>query len=176
MSLAKKVILFIVVFVVLFVFGFFTYFFVTGMLEEKQVQTYSSSGFTIQLPGDFVEKELLNTTCHYVRNDAMVGAIKEDFETLTTMGIATKDSSLNDYMDVVLKTNKTEVKNVKSSKDGKYLYFSYEETVSGKLNYYTAMVFKGSDAFWLVNFACDSKNKEKYKDVFHDWAGTIVVE
>ena len=57
----------------------------------------------------------------------------------------------------------------------KFAYFVYEKEVSGKEFYCTAVVYKADDAFWLVNFACEDKNKEEYSEKFIDWASTVEV-
>lgn len=171
MNILKKVILFVFVLVC----GFLLFFFFTGRLTDKQMKTYSSKGFSIQLPSNFTESEFINATCYYVSKDAFVLASKVEFDALYEFGI-TKESSIYDYMETLVESSSADFSEIKSSKDGRYLYTTYEQDVSGKGVYYTAMAFKRSDAFWLCSFACDTKMKNEYKDKFHDWASTIVFE
>ena len=39
--------------------------------------------------------------------------------------------------------------------------------------YYLTCVLKSEDAFWLVNFASETSNKNKYQPLFKKWAKTI---
>ena len=52
-------------------------------------------------------------------------------------------------------------------------YFSYEKEVNGKKYFYLASVHKSTDAFYLVQYICLSKNKEKYEPKFLTWDKTV---
>ena len=52
-------------------------------------------------------------------------------------------------------------------------YFTYEKEVNGKKYFYLASVHKSTDAFYLVQYICLSKNKEKYEPKFLTWDKTV---
>ena len=58
------------------------------------------------------------------------------------------------------------------TKDG-VTYFEYVKEMNGKNIYYLATVNKSEDAFWLIQFICSEKNKDKYKPKFLEWSKTV---
>ena len=52
-------------------------------------------------------------------------------------------------------------------------YLEYTAESDGDTFKYFAAVFKGSDAFWLVQFACDVEEYDGYKSYFISWAKTV---
>ena len=142
--------------------------------EESNNKQYYDNGFSITLPSDFYKKDLASVTVYYESEYAIVTALKESFTTLETVGL-NSNSSIEDYAKAVIKNNKQDDADLQLSEDGNFAYFVYEKEVSGKEFYYTAVVYKADDAFWLVNFACEDKNKEEYSEKFIDWASTIEV-
>ena len=90
------------------------------------------------------------------------------------MGLS-KDYNLEEYANAVAANNKRDFE-FKNNKDHDYVYFNYNSEVSGKNFYYMGVVKKGSDGFWLVNFACLDTDKEKLQSEFTKWADSIKVE
>lgn len=142
--------------------------------ETDNTKQYSDNGFSITLPSDFYKKDLASVTVYYESKYAIVTALKESFDTLEAADLNSK-STLEDYAKAVVANNKQDDVKLEMSEDGKFIYFIYEKEVSGKDFYYTAAVYKSEDAFWLVNFACEDKNKETYSEKFIDWAKTVEV-
>lgn len=140
---------------------------------DKQ-KTYSTNGFKVTMDEGFYEKDLISATLYLESNNAIMTALKEKFTDLSAVDLS-KDSKLDDYIELVMTVNKATGEPKKSS-DGKYQYFTYEKEVSGKTFYYQATVVKGSDAFWLVNFACLESEKADFQEKFLKWADSIVVE
>ena len=161
----------------LFAVPFFMILLVAGCGSNKEadnIKTYSDNGFSITLPSDFYKKDLASVTAYYESEYAIVTALKESFTTLEAVGLDSK-STIEDYANAVIANNKQADAKLEMSEDGKFAYFIYEKEVSGKDFYYTAIVYKAEDAFWLVNFACEDKNKETYSEKFIDWAKTVEV-
>lgn len=148
---------------------------VTGCFGEKVVsKEFSANGFTITLTEDFYEKELISFTNYYASTGAIVTALKEEFTTLELVGIDSK-SSLEDYAKAVEANNNGNYE-LKMNEKSNYLSFTYNATISGKEYYYYAVVKKGSDSFWLINFACFDDEKDQYQPKFEEWASTIKVD
>lgn len=140
--------------------------FLTGCNNTK---TYTSHGMSIEMPKGFYEKSLASTTVYFESQTAIVTGLKETFQTLSQVGLD-KNSSLQDYLKLVLKNNNKEET---LKEEGNLVYFTYESNVSGKDFFYTTVGYKANDSFWLFNFACETKNKDNYASKFLDWAKTV---
>ena len=141
----------------------------TGCLTDTSDKTYTSHGMSITMPDGFYEKSLASVTVYFESQETIVTALKEDFTTLAAVNLG-ENSTLQDYGQAVLANNQKseELK----EKDG-LTYFTYTTSVSGKNFFYTAVVYKANDSFWLLNFACEDSNKDKYEDAFLKWAKTV---
>lgn len=140
-----------------------------GCAFGNQEKTYSSHGISVTMNKGFVEKSIMSQTAYFQGTDALFTALKEDFDTLALIDLGSK-STKKDYAEAVVKNNKADYKVIE--KDD-LTYFEYEKSISGKDYYYLASVYKTDDAFWLVNFACEKANKEKYESIFKRWAKTV---
>lgn len=140
-------------------------------LSAKQ-KDYSSHGFNIKMDDGMNEKDLATATVTYMSDKVVITALKEEFTFLEAIDID-EESSIEDYAEAVIKNNKADYK--LKEKDG-INYFEYEKTVSGKDYYYYAVVYKSDDAFWLVNFACEKRNKSEYQEKFFEWAKTVTFD
>lgn len=144
-------------------------------VELSNSKEFNEKGFSITLTEDFVKKDIVSATYYYESMNSIAMALKEEFSNLEVVGL-TEDSSIEDYTKVVLANNKMSEDNLKYSDDNKYIYFEYEKEVSGSNMYYLAVVKKGSDAFWLMNFACKADQKADLQDNFHEYASSIKVD
>ncbi|MGM9680466.1 MAG: hypothetical protein ACI3XR_03065 [Eubacteriales bacterium] len=141
---------------------------------SENTKEYSSSGITVTLPDSFVEKELIGYTYYLQSTDVIFAAVKEEFSAATLIP-GFKDYTLKQYADLVVTANLlTGIATVEET-DG-LTYLTYEKDVSGQTYFYIAPVFKGSDAFWLVNFGCFASDKDEYSEKFIEWAKTIKVD
>lgn len=140
-----------------------------GCIFGSKEKTYTSNGISVTMPEGFVEKSIVSQTAYFEGKESLFSALKEEFTTLSVVNLG-KDSSLKEYAEAVIKNNKADYEIVE--KDG-LTYFEYEKSLSGKKYYYLASIYKTDDAFWLVNFACDSSNKAKYQPLFIRWAKTV---
>lgn len=69
------------------------------------------------------------------------------------------DMTLKDYADAVIAANKYDALAITRS-NADYIYFTYEAQLEAGLFKYVAGCFKGSDAFWLVQFGAPATNFE----------------
>lgn len=131
----------------------------------------SQTGISIKLPEEFTEKNHMMATYWLQSEKTMFFAIKEDFLSLSLISIY-PTSSLRDYAEAVIHQNMLAA--TVKEKDGE-IYFTYNASSSGKTFYYHASVKKGTDGFWLCQFACLDSDKQDYESKFFEWATTIVV-
>lgn len=102
-----------------------------------------------------------------------MGVLKEDFGILQSIGMD-ENTTLAEYAEVIASGSESDNQSeILSYDNGKYLYLTYEGTVSGKTYFYVTTMHKGPDAFWMCSFACDMKNREIYENRFLSWASTI---
>ncbi|MBB5265851.1 hypothetical protein HNP82_003002 [Catenibacillus scindens] len=131
-------------------------------------------GMTMTLPGSFKEQDASQAngaTAYYLSNTAGVVALKEDFSTLENAGLSA-DMTLDEYGQTVIDANSLSVQLQEA--DG-IKYFVYENSVDSQDFTYYATVFEGSDAFWLIQFFCETKNYDQLQSDFLEWAKTVKV-
>lgn len=135
-----------------------------GCSSEK---TFTKAGMSITLTSAFYEKEHVSQTAYYESSTAMVTVLKEEFSLIP-------DSySLKEYTDIVIEANNMTASSFQRL-GSNYRYFTYEKSASGNDFFYLATTHKADDAYWLIQFACFAKNKDKMQETFFGWADTIV--
>ena len=139
-------------------------------LFEAKEKTFTKAGISITLTQDFTEEDYISYTAYYESRKSVVTIIKEE-SFLFEPGEFTS-LSLREYADLVIAAN-TFSGTVKE-KDG-LTYFEYEEHVSGKDTSNLIVVYKGSDAFWMVRFVCETKDYKNLSDTFIKWAKSVTV-
>lgn len=130
-------------------------------------KTFTKSGMSIELTDRFTEKDILTYTASYQSFDTAVMALKEEYSYFEGL-----DLDLDGYAELIIKTNSMDCE--VQHKDG-LTYFCYENSASGKDFAYTAFVYEGEDAYWMIQFGCEAKNAEKFADTFLGYAKTVKV-
>ena len=134
--------------------------------KEKE---FEKSGLTITLTEDFYEKDHVSFTAAYDSSEVAVFTLKEEFKLLS----GSSNLSLDEYAKLVIRNNNLTV-DTKTKDD--LTYFVFEKEANGKDLTYYAFVYKGSDAFWLVQMACERDDvSDCEKDIFK-YAKSVVVE
>ena len=139
-------------------------------LFAAKEKTFSKAGMSIVLTEAFVEKEAAGQTVAYESKKAVVMVVKEEFTLFQSLGVST-DISLQEYAELVISGGgltgvSVEVKNGLTC-------FEYKKTVDGKDLSYFATVFRGSDAYWLIQFSAETKNYNGLLDTFITWAKSV---
>jgi hypothetical protein len=134
-------------------------------------KTFSKAGLSITLTDNFREEKMDEFTATYESRKVAVLIIKEEFEIFRQGGLSSS-MSLNEYIRTINKANNTN--HIAKEKDD-LTYFEYTEIVGSKNFSYFAVVFRGGDAYWLVQFACETKNYGDMLEQFFEWANTVEV-
>lgn len=142
--------------------------FVIGLAGCSSDKVFEKAGMQITLTSSFYEKELVSQTAYYESRTALVTCLKEEFSLMYGFG----DYTLSEYTNMVMSNNSLH-QDVSEREGQDYLYFTYEKTVSGNDYFYLATTHKADDAFWLIQFACFTSQKENKTETFLDWADTI---
>jgi len=138
-------------------------------ISKAKPKEFTKAGMTISLTSDFNEKEIASQTAYYESQKYIVMVLKEEFTIFESVGIST-DISVKEYAELVIGNNM--MATAIEEKDN-LTFFKFEKTINGKQFSYFATVHKSSDAFWLIQFACESKNAEDSQDLFIEWGQTI---
>ena len=157
----KKALSFLLITVLLFA--------LVGCNKAKE-KDFEKSGMKITLITDFAEKEHISYTAIYESTTSAVYALKEDFSNVILSNL----NSLDEYAELVILANMLEDCEIEHKDD--LTYFQYEKTVNGKDFSYLAFVYEGSDAYWLIQFACEQKNASKFEADFFKYAKSVTVE
>lgn len=138
-----------------------------------KAKTFSKEGLTITLTTEFQEKEIVSQTLYLQSSDVIFVALKETNDSLTESGYNVEEMNTSAYAKIVIENNNVEAI---VEEDENLTTFSFCKNVSGKNICYVAYTFKGTDAFWLCQFACDVKDEQNFRPQFKVWAQTIIVE
>ncbi|MBQ2324778.1 MAG: hypothetical protein II377_00870 [Clostridia bacterium] len=138
--------------------------------KSGKAKAYTIEDMTITLTDSFMHMKALapNFTDCYGATDVTAIFLKETFASLE----ATGDEDLDVYAEAVRESNTASDMTAVLHEDG-VTYLEYTAESDGDTFKYFAAVFKGSDAFWLVQFACDVEEYDGYKSYFISWAKTV---
>ena len=135
-----------------------------GNPKEK---VFSKAGLTITLNDKFYEKEMVSYTAVYDSESIAVFALKEEKSLLEG-----EELTLEEYADLVIANNQLDA----TAKDAEGLIsFTFEKHVNGKDCTYFATVHKSDDAYWLLQFSCESTKYEDLKPTIIQYAKSVNV-
>ena len=134
---------------------------------------FSAQGMTITLTSAFTETTQEGYTACYDSKDVAVFALKESFSLMQGMD----KWSLQDYAELVLEANKDRAPQAIKEVEGltTFEYTFLNEQLNKTYTYFCVM-YKTSDAFWLVQFACLEGKYETLRPSFVEWAKTVSFE
>jgi len=138
-------------------------------IAKSLPNTFSAQGMSITLTNEFKQTNAQGFDVCYDSPKAAVFVIKERFSQLP----GSEDYTLAEYGDLVME-NSNLTSDALKTVDG-LTYFEYDYTnPSNKQNYqYYAFIYKGGDAFWMIQFATYKKNANKYFDDIVKWAKSV---
>lgn len=139
---------------------------------EANAKEFTSNGLTITLTDAFVETKQEGYTVCYDSKSVAVIALKESF----SLQEGVKDWTLEYYADLIKSSNSAHSPSnpVKVGDRMVIEYTFYNPDTNITYHYYTCM-YKGSDAFWMIQFACDVNEIDEYKPYMMQWADSVRV-
>jgi hypothetical protein len=128
--------------------------------------------FSIEIPEVFEEVAVEGYTAYFKKDNVYVWAIKDSFINLDGSSVW----EVKDYAERIHYVNALKSPTPVTVTDGLYNieYTVFNEMKNINFRYLTVM-YKGSDAFWMVQFACDENEYEQYKPHFLAWAKTVKI-
>ena len=129
-------------------------------------KVFEKDGIQLTLTDRFIEKESkLGFYAYYVSNFCGVVVLKEDFS--LEEGLA--DLSLEEYTSNVI-ANNGHIGIEPQNKDDLWFYVS-DNNNTRSFSY----SYKGSDAFWIVQYLCMIPDASMLEDLFYLWANCVEV-
>lgn len=144
----------------------------TNMFSEEsgEPKTFTSNGMNITLTSDFKETNVEGYTVCYDSEYVGVIALKEEFGLVEGFS----DYTIEEYGNLVIENNKFDSSIKLQNKDG-LTYFSYEfyNAETKTTYYYFSVLYKSSDAFWMIQFTTPVENIDIYSEAFIEWAKSV---
>lgn len=139
-------------------------------LFKPEDKDFYSNGMNITLTTEFKEATVEGYTVCYESKDVAVFILKEAF----TLQAGLENQTVDYYAELVRNANASKAPGEIKKQYG-LIYFEYDHLNEEKgvtYRYFTTM-FKGPDAFWLVQFACERDEYADKRQSFIDWAKTV---
>lgn len=146
---------------------------ISGCASEPEDKVFSRAGLTITLTDRFTDvtgtEGTEQFTVSYGSEADRVGilALKEEFSIFEAAGIST-DISLSEYAQMVIDGNG---QNCRVEQNDGLTYFTYD---NNGFTYYS-VVYRGSDAFWLIQFFASVEDYGNMTSNIRRWAQTVDV-
>ena len=140
---------------------------------DPSPKDFSSNGMTITLTELFKENTQQGYTVCYDSPDVAVFVLKEEFSQAEGFG----ELTLDEYAELVYTANSSKSPSAVTKLDELTVmeYTFHNESENTTYKYFSTM-FKGTDAFFLVQFACEEDKYEAKRDTFVSWAKTVKVD
>lgn len=146
-----------------------------GCARARQPMLYDNGvGLTITMQEGMTYFEADGFAMALTDEECMMSAVRDDYAQYSELGYDLEAMSSEEYAALTAQVNSLEQDFTPDSNGN--LHVSYTNTVDGSDYYYYCVVFKGSDAFWMVTFACLEEYREEYSDLFVQWSGSIIVQ
>ena len=139
---------------------------------EKVPKQFSSSGMKITLTDAFIEATVPGYTVCYDSSDVAVVALKESFSLLAGLS----GLSVEEYADLVHQSNASKSPTAVTKLDGLTVFeYDFLNTDLNQTYSYLTVMYKGSDAFWTIQFSTLKGQYTEYRPYLINWAKTVNV-
>ncbi len=161
----------IVVLIVAIIVGFAIGFLKNSSLFDStpEPKDFTVEEMQITLTDEFMKVPTEGFDACFGTDDVVILAVREDFELMEGFS----DYTLEEYGQLLLEAYELQGNSELQTVEG-ITYFDYESDVDvNETYYYFATIYKSNDAFWTVQFAVLTEEKEEYIPYFTEWAKTI---
>ncbi len=140
----------------------------TGVFKgDPEPKVFTKAGMSVTLTDAFEELEAEGFDVAYDSDQVAVLALKETYASVPDA----EDLPVEEYAGYVMEAN-GQYEELKI--DGNLVYFEYSAEGDRNIDYhYTVFLFKGPDAFWIVQFATYEGKAEANRGQIMDWAKTV---
>lgn len=144
-----------------------------ALLAKEPVTYDNGSGLTVVMPEGMQDLQQEGFVMSYADNHTLMTAVREGFAEYVDYGFDLENMTMEEYAELCQDVNGLE-EPFTADANGNY-YTTYTADVDGDNFYYYCTLRKGSDAFWVVTFACLESEMAKYEAEFVNWSNSIVV-
>ncbi len=146
--------------------------FLNGSSKDK---VFSANGMTVTLTKAFHEEEMANYSNVYSSPKVLVLALKEGFD----LAEGLDGLSVSEYAQLAADSNRQagrKISSVTTVEGIPYFHYDFTNTEEQRTYSYHTFMFKGPDAFWLIQFiTTQDQSDELYPDIVK-WAKSIRFE
>ncbi|MBQ4121079.1 MAG: hypothetical protein IJD35_03590 [Clostridia bacterium] len=136
---------------------------------EAQPKTFTAEGMSVTLTDAFTKRSVDGYTVTYDSKDVAVFAIKESFSLFEGY-----DVTLEEYADLVRQSNASRNPTAVVERDGvltmEYSFLNESENETYK---YLCTMFKGEDAYWVIQFATKENAYDGLFDTLMTYAKSV---
>ncbi len=137
----------------------------TGVLFPEKEQAFTGSDYSITLTDRFEKESYEGYEAIYEKDDVVVMISKETFASLGEYGSV----SVTEYNEIIREGTKAPTKTELRTQDN-LCYYDHTAVIDGENYTYRVFAYKGSDAFWLVQFVVYTEDLEKTDADIMIWA------
>ena len=138
-----------------------------GASGTAESQTFACQDLRITLTEDFVPAEAEGYTACYSAGDTAVFVLREDFSAMEGF----EELSLADYGAMVLANNG--LQGTVKEDGGLTTFEAFAADAAGTEFYYYCGLYKGSDAFWMVQITTAAQKPEKAAAQYRQWLESV---
>jgi len=139
---------------------------------KVEAKTFSDEGISITLTNQFKKTDMENYTLCYDSKNVAVFVIKEPF----TLMEGLEDYTLEAYGKLVAESNGRSPSALKETNGLLGFAYTFNNPETNKEYKYYIYVYKSKDAFWIVQFATETKNVEALSATILDYAKSVCFE
>jgi len=145
-----------------------------GFLSGNSVLYSNDTGLTIIMPEGMKSFSADGFAMAYHADDVMMSAVKENFSDYTELELNLEAMRIEEYAQLTQEINGLE--HPFTADESGNFFVTYNAHIDGQDFFYYSTIRKGTDAFWVVTFACPEKHSIDYLPAFEIWSTSIVVE
>ena len=127
-------------------------------------KSFTKDEFQITLTDAFTPTEEAGFFSFYRSSSVIVFSLREEKALFGNI-------TIEEYGELVLAANGRT--GCTMNQDAGFIWFEYTDTPEEQEIYYLAVCCQSEDAFWIVNFATPTANRDQHQETFLNWARSI---
>jgi len=144
-----------------------------GFLDGKLIVYDDGTGISVVMPEGMAPFTADGFVMAYSADEVMMSAVREGYDDYAELELNLEAMSTEEYAELTQSVNG--LKNSFAADEQGNLFVTYTANIDSVDYFYYSTIRKGSDAFWVITFACAEEQQEKYFPAFEEWSGSITV-
>lgn len=146
----------------------------TNSFEEKENGLYTSEGFSVVLPNNYIRQENERFALYAVEKDkSVIALLAESFYDVLSAGM---DANMpaSEYAKLVIEADDGVQATVLDK--GGNAYFEYVKEMDGEQYRYFVYAYRGSGAYYLLQFCCNDIEADFYREAFEQIEKSVEIK